>query len=61
MKYRYLGKSGLLLSRITLGAMTFGVKEWGCDEATSHDIIKRYLDLGGNHIDVANTYAGGRS
>jgi aryl-alcohol dehydrogenase-like predicted oxidoreductase len=61
MKYRYLGKSGLLLSRITLGAMTFGVKEWGCDEATSHDIIKRYLDLGGNHIDIANTYAGGRS
>lgn len=61
MKYRYLGRSGLLVSRLTLGTMTFGTAGWGSDEAESHTIIKRYLDLGGNHLDVANMYAGGRS
>jgi len=61
MKYRYLGKSGLLVSRLTLGAMTFGVKDWGCDEAEAHSILKRFLDAGGNSIDLADVYAGGRS
>jgi aryl-alcohol dehydrogenase-like predicted oxidoreductase len=39
MKYRYLGSSGLLMSRITLGTMTFGAPDWGCDEKESHAII----------------------
>jgi aryl-alcohol dehydrogenase-like predicted oxidoreductase len=61
MKYRYLGSSGLLMSRITLGTMTFGAPDWGCDEKQSHAIIKKYLDAGGNCLDVADIYAGGRS
>jgi len=61
MKYRYIGSSGLLVSRITLGTMTFGAPDWGCDENESHSIIKQYFDTGGNHIDCADVYAGGRS
>ncbi|MEL6271618.1 MAG: aldo/keto reductase, partial [Chloroflexota bacterium] len=61
MKFRYLGKTGLLVSRIALGTMTFGTPDWGSDEATSHAVIKRYLDAGGNHLDAANMYGGGRT
>jgi aryl-alcohol dehydrogenase-like predicted oxidoreductase len=61
MKYRYLGSSGLLVSRITLGTMTFGAGDWGCDEKTAHQIMKQYLDAGGNHLDAADVYAGGRA
>jgi len=61
MKYRYLGNSGLLVSRISLGTMTFGTPDWGCDENQSHEIIKNYLDAGGNFIDTADVYAGGKS
>ncbi len=61
MKYRYLGSSGLLMSRLTLGTMTFGAPDWGCDEKRSQAIIKKYLDAGGNCLDVADIYAGGRS
>jgi len=42
MKYRYLGSSGLLMSRITLGTMTFGAPDWGCNEKESHAIIKKH-------------------
>ena len=61
MKYRYLGNSGLLVSRICLGTMTFGTPDWGCEEKESHDIIKAYLEAGGNFIDTADVYAGGKS
>ncbi|MDA3810959.1 MAG: aldo/keto reductase [Spirochaetaceae bacterium] len=61
MKYRYLGNSGLLMSRLSLGTMTFGAPNWGCDQKTSHDIIRRYLELGGNSLDIADIYAGGQS
>lgn len=61
MKYRYLGKSGLAVSRITLGTMTFGAPDWGCDERESHAIMKKYLDAGGNCLDCADVYAGGKS
>ena len=61
MKYRYLGGSGLLVSRISLGTMTFGAAGWGCDEKEAHDLLKRYLEAGGNSIDTADVYAGGRS
>jgi len=61
MKYRYLGSSGLLMSRITLGTMTFGAPDWGCDEKVSHQIIRKYLEAGGNTLDIADIYAGGRS
>ena len=61
MKYRYLGESGLLVSRISLGTMTFGAPDWGCDEKESHAIIKGYIEGGGNFIDTADVYAGGKS
>ncbi|GAB4539785.1 MAG: aldo/keto reductase [Anaerolineae bacterium] len=61
MKYRFLGSSGLLVSRIALGTMTFGVAEWGCDEKESHAIMRKYLDAGGNFLDSADVYAGGRA
>jgi len=61
MKYRFLGSSGLLVSRLSLGTMTFGTDNWGCGEKESHDILKAFIDAGGNFIDCANVYAGGRS
>jgi aryl-alcohol dehydrogenase-like predicted oxidoreductase len=59
MKYRFLGSSGLLVSRIALGTLNFGAPQWGCDEAQARAILKAFLDGGGNFIDTANVYAGG--
>jgi aryl-alcohol dehydrogenase-like predicted oxidoreductase len=61
MKYRFLGSSGLLVSRLSLGTMTFGTDNWGCGEKESHEILKAFIDAGGNFIDCADVYAGGRS
>jgi aryl-alcohol dehydrogenase-like predicted oxidoreductase len=61
MKYRYLGRSGLLVSRICLGTMTFGNTQWGCDQAGASAIVKRFIEGGGNFIDTANMYSGGES
>jgi len=61
MKYRFLGSSGLMVSRIALGTMTFGVGDWGCDERESHLIMKSYIEGGGNFIDSADVYAGGKA
>lgn len=61
MKYRYLGRSGLLVSRLCLGTMTFGNAQWGCDQATSSAIVKRFVEGGGNFIDTADGYSGGES
>ena len=58
MRIRTLGRSGLRVSEICLGAMTFGMPEWGCDERESLAIIERYLDAGGNFIDTADAYSG---
>jgi aryl-alcohol dehydrogenase-like predicted oxidoreductase len=41
--------------------MTFGVDDWGCDEGEAHAIMRKYLDAGGNSIDCADVYAGGRA
>jgi len=56
-----LGRSGLKVSSLCLGAMNFGNDSWGCDEPTSAKIIDGFLERGLNFIDTANTYAGGRS
>ena len=62
MKYRQLGKSGLITSNLTLGTMIFGEKSGrSTSEKDAIEIIERYLDLGGNHIDTANVYADGVS
>jgi aryl-alcohol dehydrogenase-like predicted oxidoreductase len=59
--YRTLGHSGLLVSPLALGTMTFGTPRWGMDEAGSRAVFDRYVELGGNFIDTADVYAGGRS
>ena len=61
MKYRYLGRSGLLVSRLCLGTMTFGNPDWGCDQATSSAIVRRFVEAGGTFIDTANSYSAGES
>ena len=59
--FRTLGPSGLRVSPLTLGAMTFGNPSWGTSDAESVSIIDRYLQAGGNVIDTANVYTGSRS
>ena len=61
MKYRYLGKSGLAVSRVCLGTMTFGNKDWGCDLEESKNIVDAFIDGGGNFIDTADLYTAGES
>ncbi|GGE93622.1 aldo/keto reductase [Sphingomonas prati] len=59
--YRPLGRSGLLVSPLALGTMTFGTLRLGLDEAGNRAVLDRYTELGGNFIDTADVYAGGRS
>jgi len=62
MKYNSLGKSGLMVSEICLGTMIFGEdSQRSTPPEEAGRIIHKYLDVGGNHIDTANVYAGGRS
>jgi aryl-alcohol dehydrogenase-like predicted oxidoreductase len=62
LQYRLLGKSGLLVSSLGLGTMVFGeTSSRGADKDSATRLIRRFLDAGGNHIDTANVYAGGRS
>ena len=59
--FRTLGRSGLVVSPLALGTMTFGPGEWGADEATSRAIFDAYRDAGGNFVDTADIYSGGES
>jgi aryl-alcohol dehydrogenase-like predicted oxidoreductase len=66
MRTRLLGRTGLKVSEICLGTMTFGSQPGGhrvpgCDENESITILNAYLDQGGNFIDTADGYADGRS
>ena len=62
MKYHLLGRSGLRVSELCLGAMTFGEEwGWGASKEESHKIFNAYVDAGGNFIDTANNYTGGTS
>ncbi|MDD2859432.1 MAG: aldo/keto reductase [Candidatus Nanopelagicales bacterium] len=66
MRYAKLGKSGLSVSRICLGAMSFGEPlrgnhAWTLDEDQSRVIIKDALDAGINFFDTANVYSAGSS
>ena len=58
---RPLGLSGLLVSPLALGTMTFGTPRWGMDEIASRAVFDRYVELGGNFIDTADVYWGGAS
>jgi len=66
MKYIKLGNTGLDVSQLCLGCMSFGdsdvwVHDWLLDEEKSRPIIKRSLELGINFFDTANVYSLGRS
>jgi aryl-alcohol dehydrogenase-like predicted oxidoreductase len=62
MRMRTLGRSGLVVSELSLGAMIFGEEgPRGATEAVATELIRRYLDAGGNFVDTADVYAGGRS
>lgn len=59
--YRTLGRSGLAVSPLALGTMTFGTARWGSGEDGSRAVFNAYVDAGGNFIDTADVYSGGRS
>lgn len=62
MKYKLLGRSGLKVSEICLGAMGFGTEGgWGADKEASFGILEGYAKEGGNFIDTANVYKLGTS
>ena len=58
MKYGRMGRTGLVVSEVCMGAMTFGGE---ADEAESGKIVARCLDAGVNFFDTADVYTGGRS
>lgn len=59
--YRTLGRSGLAVSPFALGTMTFGAQRWGSSDAEARAVFDAYVDAGGNFVDTADVYAGGRS
>lgn len=58
MQYRYLGRTGMKVSELCLGAMTFGRES---TEEVSHQMLDRFVEAGGNFIDTANVYTQGAS
>ncbi|MEJ8837858.1 aldo/keto reductase [Ramlibacter sp. AN1133] len=64
MQYTRLGATGLVVSRLCLGTLTFGSPRWRpwiLDEAGSRPVFRRAVDLGVNFFDTADTYSGGES
>jgi len=64
MEYTTLGSTGMEVSRLCLGCMSFGTSEWRdwvLDEDESREVIERAIDLGINFFDTANMYSMGES
>ncbi len=64
MEYTTLGETGVTVSRLCLGCMSFGTsewREWVLEEEESKEIIDRAIDLGINFFDTANMYSNGKS
>jgi len=64
MEYAYLGNSGLKVSRLCLGTMTFtesAPNARTCNQALSNKILDRFVEAGGNFIDTADVYTNGES
>jgi aryl-alcohol dehydrogenase-like predicted oxidoreductase len=60
--YYTLGRSGLRVSRLALGTMTFGTEwGWGAAEDEARQLFNTYVDAGGNFIDTADLYTNGTS
>ena len=61
-EYSLLGTTGLRVSPLCLGTMTFGTDwGWGAAKEASHALLDRYLDAGGNFVDTADLYTNGSS
>jgi aryl-alcohol dehydrogenase-like predicted oxidoreductase len=62
MRYKLLGRTGLRVSELCLGTMTFGEEwGWGASREESGKIFEAFAEAGGNFIDTANLYTGGTS
>jgi aryl-alcohol dehydrogenase-like predicted oxidoreductase len=63
VRYKLLGRTGLRVSELCLGAMVFGDRRgpWGATAEDSAAILEKFGDAGGNFVDTANYYAGGES
>ncbi|HXI21655.1 MAG TPA: aldo/keto reductase, partial [Gemmatimonadales bacterium] len=62
MRYRLLGRSGLRVSELALGTMTFGEEwGWGASRRESRRMFDAYVERGGNFLDTANRYTNGTS
>lgn len=62
MNYKLLGKSGLRVTELCLGTMTFGTEwGWGADYQASKSVFDAYANAGGNFVDTANRYTEGTS
>ena len=59
--YNLLGRTGLRVSPLALGAMTFGDGGWQAGTAAARSVFARYLEAGGNFIDTADAYGSGAS
>lgn len=60
--YYTLGRTGLKVSRLALGTMTFGTEwGWGAEEDIARQLFNAYVDAGGNFIDTADLYTNGTS
>ncbi len=59
--FRTLGRSGLVVSPLALGTMTFGAARWGSPDDVSRAVFDAYVDAGGNFVDTADVYARGHS
>ena len=61
-EYVTLGRSGLRVSPLCLGTMTFGTEwGWGIEEDAARAVFSRYLERGGNFVDTADMYTNGKS
>lgn len=62
MRYKLFGRSGLRVSELSLGAMTFGNDwGWGAEESESRAMFDAFANAGGNFIDTAHVYTDGNS
>ena len=62
MRYKLLGNSGLRVSELCLGTMTFGEDwGWGSDKEESWAVFQAFAEVGGNFLDTANIYTNGTS
>ena len=59
--FHTLARSGLVVSPLALGTMTFGPGAWEADETVSRSIFDGYRGAGGNFVDTADIYSGGES